>query len=320
MPRYSFLGRPLKTRPEDLEDRSEKLHKLLAAAGVGSRRDMESMIESGRVSINGEPAKVGDRVRPSDIVKVNGRVIKLPWKNQVPRVLIYHKPEGEIVSREDPEGRPSVFANLPPVRNGRWISVGRLDFNTEGLLIFTTSGELAERLSHPRYEVEREYAVRLLGSLDKEKMDALVQGIQLDDGTANFESIVPAGGEGVNQWYRVVIREGRNREVRRMMEAVGMTVSRLIRVRFGPVALPPRLKRGMREEMPEDEVHSVMRWCGLEKDSDASERDARPRYPRDDDDDDYERPRDPMAPREDESKSRIGHTYRRRLRLREDRD
>ncbi|MBI5329551.1 MAG: pseudouridine synthase [Betaproteobacteria bacterium] len=307
MPRYSFLGRPLKTRPEDLEDRSEKLHKLLAGAGIGSRRDMEVLIESGRVSINGEPAKVGDRVKPTDLVKVNGRVVRLPWKQQIPRVLIYHKPEGEIVSREDPEGRPSVFAGLPTVRNGRWISVGRLDFNTEGLLIFTTSGDLAERLSHPRYEVEREYAVRLLGALDAEKMDLLVKGVQLDDGIANIESIVPAGGEGVNQWYRLVIREGRNREVRRIMEAIGMTVSRLIRVRFGPVALPPRLKRGMREEMPEDEVHSLMRWCNLEKPDSAPPRD-------------MPDPEERAEPEGSAAPSRIGHPYRRRLRLREDKE
>ena len=265
MPRYSYMGRPLKVRPEDIEDQSERLHKVLAGAGLGSRRDMEQLILDGRVSINGQPAQVGDKVKPGDLVKVNGKPVRLSWKAQVPRVLLYHKPEGEIVSRDDPEGRPSVFDNLPPVRGGRWITVGRLDFNTEGLLIFTTDGELANRLSHPRYEVEREYAVRLLGSLDAEKMGALLGGVELEDGIAKVESIVPAGGEGVNQWYRLVIKEGRNREVRRLMEHLGLTVSRLIRVRFGPVAMPSRLKRGMKEELPESEVQALLAWCGQAK-------------------------------------------------------
>jgi 23S rRNA pseudouridine2605 synthase len=170
------MGRPLKVRPEELEDQSERLHKALATAGLGSRRDMEQLIMDGRVSVNGKPAQVGDKVKPGDLVKVNGKLVRLTWKRQLPRVLIYHKQEGEIVSRDDPEGRPSVFDNLPPIRGGRWITVGRLDFNTEGLLIFTTDGELANRLSHPRYEVEREYAVRIVGALDAEKMDALLEG------------------------------------------------------------------------------------------------------------------------------------------------
>ena len=297
MPRYSYMGRPLKVRPEELEDQSERLHKALATAGLGSRRDMEQLIMDGRVSVNGKPAQVGDKVKPGDLVKVNGKVVRLSWKSQTPRVLLYHKPEGEIVSRDDPEGRPSVFANLPPIRGGRWITVGRLDFNTEGLLIFTTDGELANRLSHPRYEVEREYAVRTLGALDAEKMDALLTGVQLEDGVAKVESIVPAGGEGVNQWYRLVIKEGRNREVRRLMEHLGLTVSRLIRVRFGPVAMPPRLKRGMKEELEEQEVEALLRWCGLGKGgAPKPERGERP-----------ERSEGPATP------AKVGHPYRRRL-------
>lgn len=296
MPRYSYMGRPLKARPEELEDQSERLHKALATAGLGSRRDMEQLIMEGRVSVNGLPAKVGDKVKPGDLVKVNGKLVRLNWKIQQPRVLIYHKPEGEIVSRDDPEGRPSVFDNLPPMRGGRWITVGRLDFNTEGLLIFTTDGELANRLSHPRYEVEREYAVRLLGALDAEKMDALLNGVELEDGVAKVESIVPAGGEGVNQWYRLVIREGRNREVRRLMEHLGLTVSRLIRVRFGPIAMPPRLKRGMKEELTEEEIGTLMRWCGLGKG--AAAKPGR----------DGEHPDGAAAPA-----AKIGHPYRRRL-------
>lgn len=292
MPRYSYMGRPLKARPEELEAQSERLHKVLAGAGLGSRRDMEQLILEGRVSINGQPAQVGDKVKPGDIVKVNGKIVRLAWKAQLPRVLLYHKPEGEIVSRDDPEGRPSVFDNLPPIRGGRWITVGRLDFNTEGLLIFTTDGELANRLSHPRYEVEREYAVRLLGSLDAEKMDALIGGIELEDGIAKVESIVPAGGEGVNQWYRLVIKEGRNREVRRLMEHLGLTVSRLIRVRFGPVAMPPRLKRGMKEELAEEEVGALLQWCGLDKSS-GGKREAAGGGP--------------------DAPTKVGHPYRRRL-------
>lgn len=297
MPRYSYMGRPLKVRPEELEEQSERLHKVLAGAGLGSRRDMEQLIMDGRVSINGQPAQVGDKVKPGDVVKVNGKPVRLSWKTQAPRVLIYHKPEGEIVSRDDPEGRPSVFDSLPPIRGGRWITVGRLDFNTEGLLIFTTDGELANRLSHPRYEVEREYAVRLLGSLDAEKMESLLKGVELEDGVAKVESIVPAGGEGVNQWYHLIIREGRNREVRRLMEHLGLTVSRLIRVRFGPIAMPPRLKRGMKEELAEEEVAALLRWCGMGKDGGAKPA----------------RPPEGKAPAESQATPKVGHPYRRRL-------
>ncbi len=264
MPRFSYLGRPLKALPEELVSQSEKLHKMLAAAGLGSRRDMEALIAAGAVSLNGRTAQVGERVRPTDIVRVHGRIVRLPWMRIRPRVLLYHKPEGEIVSRDDPQGRPSVFDRLPRLKGQRWVSVGRLDYNTEGLLLFTTHGELANRLAHPRFEVEREYAVRLLGGLAPEQMRRLTEGILLEDGIARVERIVPAGGEGANQWYRLVLREGRNREVRRLMEALGLTVSRLIRVRFGPIAMPPRLKRGMMQELDEAEVEALLSWCGLE--------------------------------------------------------
>ncbi len=306
MPRYSYMGRPLKARPEELEDQSEKLHKALASAGMGSRREMEQLIADGRVTLNGQVAKVGDRVKAGDLVKVNGKVIRLGWKKQTPRVLIYHKQEGEIVSRDDPEGRPSVFDNLPQVRSGRWISIGRLDFNTEGLLIFTTDGELANHLTHPRYEVEREYAVRLIGALDAAQMNALLNGVELDDGLAKVDQIVPAGGEGVNQWYHLIIKEGRNREVRRLMEHLGLTVSRLIRVRFGPIAMPSRLKRGMKEELPEEEVEALLRWCGMAKSAaeqrktDASGDTKRPETKR------------PETKRQDAA-GKVGHPYRRRL-------
>jgi 23S rRNA pseudouridine2605 synthase len=295
MPRYSFLGRPLKADP-DAEAHSEKLHKMLAAAGLGSRREMEALIESGAVTLNGQPAKVADRVKPGDLVKVKGRAVKLVWEDSLPKVMIYHKEEGEIVSRDDPEGRASVFDKLPRLKGQRWISVGRLDFNTEGLLVFTTSGELANRLSHPRYEVEREYAVRVLGELTQEHMNSLTQGIELDDGVAQVESIFAVGGEGANQWYQLVIKEGRNREVRRLFEALGLTVSRLIRVRFGPVAMPPKVKRGMFLDLTDAQVRELLKWCGLDASQPAKK---------------------PLGRRGDDA-SKVGHPYRRRAHNRSD--
>lgn len=237
----------------------QKLHKMLAQAGLGSRRELEEWIIAGRVSVNGKPAHVGQRIGPQDRVKVNGRPVNLKFAPRTPRVLIYHKQEGEIVSRDDPEGRPSVFDRLPRIGGGRWVNVGRLDFNTEGLLIFTSSGELANRLMHPRYELEREYAVRVIGELQPEQEQALLDGIELEDGDAHFNTLMSRGGEGTNRWYHVTLNEGRNREVRRMFEAIGVQVSRLIRVRFGPVSLSPRLKRGMSYELPEEEVRALLK-------------------------------------------------------------
>lgn len=238
----------------------ERLHKILAQAGIGSRREMEDWIMAGRISVNGQPASIGQLVGPSDRVKVNGKLVNLRVaNNRVPRVLMYHKPEGEIVSQKDPEGRPTVFQALPKMRGGRWIAVGRLDFNTSGLLIFTTSGELANRLMHPSSRLVREYAVRVLGSLTEEAKDQLLDGIQLDDGIAFFSSLTEEGGEGANRWYRVTLFEGRNREVRRMFESVGCTVSRLMRVRYGPVLLPSWLKRGMHREMEPEQVKSLIK-------------------------------------------------------------
>ncbi len=241
-------------KPAEPQIEPERLQKVLAAAGVGSRREIEGMIEAGRIEVNGAPATLGQKIGPGDRVKVNGKLVPLRFAQRAPRVLIYHKPEGEIVSREDPDGRPTVFERLPILRRGRWIAVGRLDFNTSGLLLFTNDGELANKLMHPRYELEREYAVRLLGSLADEQIESLKAGIQLEDGEAHFNSLTDAGGEGVNHWYRVTISEGRNREVRRMFEAVGLTVSRLIRVRYGTVELPSRLKRGMWMEMSDEDA------------------------------------------------------------------
>ena len=240
-----------------------KLHKVLADAGVGSRRDMEELIVAGRVSVNGEPAHVGQRIGPDDKVRVNGRLVTRPKAGKLPRVIIYHKPAGEIVSHDDPEGRASVFARLPRIRTGKWLSVGRLDLNTEGLLILTTSGEMANRLSHPRYGAEREYAVRILGELSGEDQKRLTDGIELEDGQAQFNSIDYIGGEGSNRWYRVTLSEGRNREVRRMFETVGVTVSRLIRTRFGDVMLPTNLRRGRWDELDSELVGALMVQLGL---------------------------------------------------------
>lgn len=246
------------------EAKPVRLQKVLAEAGVGSRREMEEWIAAGKVSVNGVVATIGQSVVPTDKVKVGGRLINIRFtgSSRPPRVLMYHKPEGEIVSRDDPDGRPSVFAALPRMRGGRWINVGRLDFNTSGLLLFTTSGELANKLMHPSSELVREYAVRVLGELTMDAQKQLLAGVELEDGPASFASLVDAGGEGANKWYRVSLFEGRNREVRRMFEAVGCTVSRLIRVRYGPFVLPPQLKRGRSHELTEDEVKLLLRELG----------------------------------------------------------
>ncbi|RYF88289.1 MAG: rRNA pseudouridine synthase, partial [Caulobacteraceae bacterium] len=248
------------------DDDAPKLHKVLAEAGLGSRRDMEDLIVAGRVSVNGEPAHIGQRILPTDAVRINGKLIQRRVNSsKPPRVLVYHKPAGEIVSHDDPEGRPSVFDRLPTMKTGKWLAVGRLDFNTEGLLLFTTSGDLANRLMHPRYNIDREYAVRTLGELEEGMRQKLLAGVELDDGLASFSKVQDGGGEGINKWYRVVIGEGRNREVRRMFEAVGLTVSRLIRTRYGAMTLPTALKRGRWEELEENDVRSLMAAFGVEK-------------------------------------------------------
>lgn len=209
--------------------------------------------------MNGEPAHVGQRIGPQDKVKVNGRLVNLKPAVRLPRVLIYHKPEGEIVSRDDPEKRTSVFEKLPRIHGGRWIAIGRLDYNSCGLLLFTSSGDLANRLMHPRYGLERDYAVRVLGEVSDEAAQRLTTGIEIGDGEAHFLRLHDAGGEGANHWYNVTLTEGRNREVRRMFEAVGVTVSRLMRVRYGPIALPPQLKRGHCRELEPQEVAQLLK-------------------------------------------------------------
>ena len=239
---------------------SQKLHKILAQAGVGSRRMMEEWIREGKVTVNGAVAGIGARIVPSDTIRIGRRIVRWPGTHRLPRVLVYHKPEGEIVSHDDPEGRTSVFERLPQLRGAKWLAVGRLDYNTSGLLIFTTSGELANRMMHPRFAVEREYAVRIVGQLSALQLARLTGGIDLSDGIARCESVEDEGGEGTNHWYRMVLREGRNRVVRRMFEALGLTVSRLMRVRFGVVALPPRLKRGQVSPLPASEVKRLLEW------------------------------------------------------------
>ncbi|MDQ1346589.1 MAG: Pseudouridine synthase [Pseudomonadota bacterium] len=242
---------------------SVKLQKALADAGLGARREIEEWIAAGRVQVNGETAHLGQRIVATDKVKVGGRLVNLHFAARVPRVLLYHKPEGEIVSRDDPQGRSSVFNALPRLRGSRWIAIGRLDFNSCGLLLFTTDGALANRLMHPRYRLEREYAVRVLGEIDEASLKRLTDGIELEDGMAKFVRLQPAGGEGANHWYHVILEEGRNREVRRMFEAVGVTVSRLMRVRYGPVVLPANLRRGQCRELEEAEVQTLFKALGI---------------------------------------------------------
>lgn len=241
---------------------SEKIQKVLANAGVGSRRQVESWIQEGRITVNGKLATIGERMTYHDKICVDGREIKLiKSKNQKSRVLLYHKPEGEICSRSDPEGRPTIFEKLPMIRNSRWICVGRLDFNTSGLLLITNDGELANQLMHPSSEIEREYAVRVRGIVTADVLQKLKKGIQLEDGPAHFEEITDAGGSGANHWFHVIVREGRNRLVRRLWEAAGYTVSRLMRVRFGTVHLPPGLRRGKHIELTEEEISELVRFA-----------------------------------------------------------
>ncbi|KAA9001842.1 23S rRNA pseudouridine(2605) synthase RluB [Affinibrenneria salicis] len=245
---------------------SEKLQKVLARSGHGSRREIEGIIQQGRVSVDGKVATLGDRVDVTGAtrIRIDGHVVSvLETEESVCRVLMYYKPEGELCTRSDPEGRPTVFDRLPKINGSRWVAVGRLDVNTSGLLLFTTDGELANRLMHPGSEVEREYAVRVFGEVDDEKIKQLSKGVQLEDGPAAFRTIRYQGGEGMNQWYNVTLTEGRNREVRRLWEAVGVQVSRLIRVRYGDIQLAKGLPRGGWAEMALAEVNYLRQLVGL---------------------------------------------------------
>jgi 23S rRNA pseudouridine2605 synthase len=242
----------------------QRLHKVLAQCGYGSLRGLEELIIAGRITVNRQPAEVGQKVGPNDQIRINGELVRLRFAAPRVRVLLYHKPAGEIVSRSDPEGRPTVFDKLPRIGGAKWIAVGRLDFNSEGLLMFTTSGELANRLMHPRYEVEREYSVRVMGTLAPEQEKKLLEGVELDDGVAKVLSLADGGGEGANHWYKLTLPEGRNKEVRRMFEAVGLMVSRLIRTRYGVVNMPPQLKRGQTLELGPDELPRLLKAVGMQ--------------------------------------------------------
>ena len=239
-----------------------KLQKVLAQSGIGSRRDMEEMILDGRITVNGEPAHVGQRISFGDKIEVEGKPVRVRIVLPPPRIIAYHKPVGEVVTHDDPQNRPTVFRRLPRLQQGKWQSVGRLDINTEGLLLFTNSGELANQLMHPRFGVEREYAVRVLGTLDETAKAKLLEGVDIEGQKAAFKSIADGGGEGANHWYRVVITEGRNREVRKLFDAVGLAVSRLIRIRYGTVVLPRGLKRGVWTDLDENDVRTIRRLAG----------------------------------------------------------
>jgi len=242
-----------------------KLHKVLAQAGLGSRLEMERTIAAGRLTVNNEVAHVGQRVQPGDIIKLDGKPVRIRIEPPSVRVLAYHKPAGEVVTHDDPQNRPTVFRRLPHLGQGKWQSVGRLDLNTEGLLLLTNSGDLANRLMHPRFGLEREYAVRVLGALTPEEKQQLLDGVMLEDGPAAFGSIDEGGGEGANVWYRVTITEGRNREVRRIFEALGRAVSRLIRIRYGAMQLPRGLRRGAWLELDEKDIQALALASGADK-------------------------------------------------------
>lgn len=244
--------------------KDEKLQKALARLGLGSRRQMEIVIQEGRVSVNGQVAKIGDRVGQGDEIRVDGRQLRYTAENEKRRrILMYYKPEGEICSSHDPEGRPTVFERLPPLSHDRWVMVGRLDINSTGLLLFTNDGELAHRLMHPSNEVEREYAVRVMGEVTPEILQNLTKGVELDDGLAKFDDIVEKGGEGINRWYQVKLKEGRNREVRRLFESQGLKVSRLLRTRYGTVSLPRELRTGRYMELYRSEIDNLANLVNL---------------------------------------------------------
>lgn len=242
----------------------EKLQKVLARAGLGSRREMERWIEQGRVKVNDKIATIGDRVSSKDNIKVDNKYINQQRAKVQQRVIAYHKPVGEVCSRDDPEGRTTIFKNLPNLKSGRWISIGRLDLNTSGLLLLTTDGELANKLMHPSSQIEREYAVRILGEVSPEIMKQLTTNVPLDDGDAHFTEVKAAGGEGSNHWYHVILKEGRNREVRRLWEYFGFAVSRLMRIRYGDVKLERRLHLSKSEELTDKETQALYKSVGLE--------------------------------------------------------
>jgi len=245
----------------------ERIQKYLANQGTGSRRQIDALLQQGRISVNGKVAKPGDQIDGREKIAIDGKLLRLQRHVARPRILMYHKPVGEICTRSDPEGRADVYQNLPGLNQGRWVSIGRLDINTSGLLMFTNDGALANRLMHPSYEIEREYAVRVHGEVNLEMLQQLRDGVELDDGPAHFNEIIDSGGTGSNHWYHVVLTEGRNREVRRLWEAVGVEVSRLVRVRYDHFKLPKWLKPGKSRFLDDEVVSRVYQRLGLEKKS-----------------------------------------------------
>lgn len=241
----------------------EKIQKLLANLGFGSRREIEGLLSKGRIKVNGQLAKLGDRAVPEDRISIDDKLCRFKPRKNSRRILIYHKPEGEICTRKDTEGRPTIFENLPALREGRWVLVGRLDCNTAGLLILTTDGELANRLMHPSYEIEREYAVRVIGKISAMNIAKLKKGVRLEDGMAHFQQVVDAGGTGMNHWYHVILTEGRTREVRRIFDALDIKLNRLIRIRYGNVFLPRDLPKGKFRDLTDDEIAEVVNQVGL---------------------------------------------------------
>lgn len=253
-----------KTAPSTNSTGGERIQKLLARAGLGSRREIERWIEEGKLTVNSQPVQLGYHLKPGDYLQINGRVVKWEkYAEQPTRVLVYHKPVGELVTRRDPEGRPVIFTQLPRLAIGRWIAVGRLDINTSGLILVTNNGELANRLMHPSRQVEREYAVRILGEVDEAMMQRLRDGVELEDGPAHFDEVRFYAGEGANKWFYVTVKQGRNRLVRRLWESQGVKVSRLIRVRYGDVILPERVRTHSFYELESAELQALMNFVEL---------------------------------------------------------
>lgn len=264
-------------KPSPVAEAGERVQKVLARAGFGSRREIERWIEEGRVRLNGMVALLGTRLNPGDKLEVNGRFIS--WQKfdtQPTRVLLYHKAVGEVVTRKDPEGRPTIFDQLPKIQNGRWVAVGRLDINTSGLILVTNNGELANCLMHPSTQIEREYAVRILGEVPDTVLNRLKQGVQLEDGLAKFDQIHFSGGEGANKWFYVVVSEGRNRLVRRLWESQNITVSRLMRVRYGPIVLPDGLRTQANYELSAEELTLLGEFAGYKTPPKTSAETAKP--------------------------------------------
>ena len=255
----------------------ERIQKYLANQGAGSRRQIDAMLQQGRISVNGKVARPGDQVEGREKIAIDGKLLRLQRQTARPKILMYHKPVGIICTRSDPEGRETAYQNLPGLNQGRWVSIGRLDINTSGLLLFTNDGSLANRLMHPSYEVEREYAVRVHGAVSLEMLQQLRDGVELEDGTARFDDILDSGGTGSNHWYHVILKEGRNREVRRLWSAVGVEVSRLVRVRYDEFNLPKWLKPGKHRFLDDAAVSRVYKRLGLESKGDSATRRSRHR-------------------------------------------